>query len=222
MVLPEKRWRGRQDSYDGREESWRWEGLKRIKSRCGEDKPVREGRIRWCVGIWAFVLELFIFVDEARFQPWVGMVEERSNQGCLRWYCQKTVGITVGWVTPQTLKSLRVMVGFEMDSTSQGMKSSVSMRKWPDQLVMEMKTDKTGEQARPFPGRQRSHDLEVTFRSKKLPNPLPDSDTVWFKRPYFWNYSLPSTESEAELTAISLPGGGISTLRKKKKKSYRK
>lgn len=49
-----------------------------------EDKPVREGRMRWCVGIWAFVLELFIFVDGARPQPWGGVVEEGSDQGYLR------------------------------------------------------------------------------------------------------------------------------------------
>lgn len=72
---------------------------------------------------------------------------------------------------PQTLKSLRVMVGFDMDSVSQGMKSSVNMRKCPDQLVMEMRTDKTGEQTRPFPGGQRSHGLEVTLRSKKIAKP---------------------------------------------------
>lgn len=153
MVLPEKRWRRRQDSYEGWGESWKWGSLKRIKSRCGEDKPVREGRVRWCIGIWAFVLELFIFVDEARFQPWVGMVEERSDQGYLRWYCQKTVGITAGWVMPQTLKSLRVMMGFDMDSVSQGVKSSVSMRKWPDQLVMEMKTVKNRRTNKIFPRR---------------------------------------------------------------------
>lgn len=75
--------------------------MKESKSRCAEDKPVREREGEEAVvGIWAFAPEHLLLGQEARSQPWVGVVEERGDEGYLRGDCRGTLRITVGCVTP--------------------------------------------------------------------------------------------------------------------------
>lgn len=114
-----------------------------------------------------------------------------------------------------------MMVGFDTDTVSQGMKSLVDTRKWPDQLMTEMGLSKTREQTRLFPGVERRRGLEATLRSEKVAKPTSWSWYSLVSKPIFlklfctvhWIWSWTDSYQFAWRSYQYF---------KKKKKSYRK